>query len=288
MPEGTRTTPVIKKTVEYFKANATPPVKNTREVTAYNAVKAHIEQGVDDMPIESEATETINELLTLEAVKEIPNLIELKEELKDTPIEVIKTDGTTDSIPTNTTVGVFTKQEIETKKQKFIDAFKSVSEQLKEIKLTKQDLIHANNEALAAQFAEAMINSKDLADVPAAFRKIGVAKKVSEIYSDEVKTKMEGAVQDAYDAIRMSDLKPFEKANAALALVELASGHLPGDYTMKLLAKVFGKDFILEMRNIIPVSQSEKFWYVTSQVYNLSRTVLAGFFDFSATLNQLF
>ena len=79
-------------------------------------------------------------------------------------------------------------------------------------------------------------------------------------------------------------LDDWEKVNAQKGLLKVLEGRVPTKAEISLLNDVFGERFtkaLLEKRPLF-----EKMTEMGMQLYNLSRSLMAGFFDFSATCMQ--
>lgn len=90
-------------------------------------------------------------------------------------------------------------------------------------------------------------------------------------------------IDDLFNQIWVSDLRPFEQLNTGTALEKVFSGQLPTRGEIELLESMFGEEFASAL--LAKRSLGQKAWANFMEAINLPRAILSSW-DFSAPLRQ--
>ncbi|MEM3609350.1 MAG: hypothetical protein QW076_00365, partial [Candidatus Anstonellales archaeon] len=253
-------TPAVQK--EAVEEGVNQKVSNIPEVTPIEQNKA-IEEPIKNIPSETPLSETLQNK---------PSLQEPSPKIVNTPQEAQQ-----DTINT-----------IEQQRAQFVDAWNKSSEAMKTFLKSKSDLIEKNWNYLSAKFNQLAKESTTIDEYFQGMQKIGVNKVVGDLYSPELAQIFNNdVIEGAFNVLKNSNLKPFEFLNAVEGLNQLLVGQVPTPYTVKILNKVFNTDLTPSIKERYVLSPKQKALTAFGQIYNLSRSIKAGFFDFSAYFTQM-
>jgi len=268
------------------------------------------ERGIKQPPKPKEGAKPKKSLPKEEKLEVVSNVtigdkldVDIEQDIKDQPVTVVKEGGEEETleiptepveiydrewrkVKTTDPIAIMKWNEVKQNLDDLLTIFKQAIPDLKELKATQKELVSSLRDIQLAKLDAIFAEAKDINEFK---QRLGELSNVAEkSVSEKVQKLFDGeTLNKAFSVIQYFSGNDWLKLSALKAFLDLSTGHTAYASGYKAIAKIFGSEFSLQIKQLFPLSTSEKVLYFISAVYNVPRSWLAGFFDLSATQVQL-
>mgnify|MGYP000881682365 CR=1 FL=1 len=310
---------ISKKIVPDFDAFYNQAIKGTKEVKPTPTIAPEAQKGVveevlpekgiklpkpkkevkvEEKPPKAENLEVVSKVTTGDKLD-----VDIEQDIKDQPITAVKEDGSEETleiptepveiydrewrkVKTTDPIAIMKWNEIKQNLDDLLKTFKQAIPDLKALKANQKELVSSLRDIQLARLDAIFAEAKDINEFKQRLGELSeiagksVSEKVQKLFDGETLNK-------AFSIIQYFSGNDWLKLSALKAFLDLSTGHTAYASGYQAIAKIFGSEFSLQIKQLFPLSTSEKVLYFISAVYNVPRSWLAGFFDLSATQVQL-